>query len=741
MKKLLLSICFIAALLLPRSYAEVKMSPSTQNFLRNYESTTSEQQRTKLKARYAVAQNNNQTIVSAFLHLADENNLDGLDENGVVINAQYGTILSVRIPADKLETVSQLPSVQYVEIGRPVRTRMNNVRSADFSNADALHAGTGLSQAYTGKDVIVGIIDGGFQYNHINFYDSERQNLRVKRVWNQNTSGTLPDGFYYGREYTTPEEIIAAKQDYAASHATHVAGIAAGAFNGNEYYGIAPDADLVFVSYNMYDNSTSNTSITDGLKYIYDYAESVGKPCVVNMSLGYHIGPHDGSSTFDRICDNLQGSGRLLVGASGNEAEYNMHAKKTLTPDDTTMKSLVEFTPSWYLYGNMTSTVDIWGDADKPLSAKVIVYDIRNKREVYVSEAVSTTAGTSEHITDPTGVDGTIDISAATDPYNRKGNITIDINIASLGSSSYYVGFEVTGPEETTINAWTDAYMSWLSNFGNSEFTNGDNQSSMGEIGGTGKRIITVGAYTSCNHIEHKNSSMYNDSYQTVDQLASFSSLGPTADGRMKPDITAPGSMIVSSLNSSTSSNRNGEDYYYVVKQENVNTVNYYFGSMEGTSMATPVVTGILATWLQAKPYLTPEQVREVFAHTAKTDSYTGNIAGTGNNQWGYGKIDAYNGLIYCFGLSGIEETGAPTRPMVYPNPATETVHFLLPNNDSNVTIAIYTLNGTQAVSRYMGDVAAGEQCQLDLHGIPAGIYLVRITGENTHLTTKLSIK
>ena len=157
--------------------------------------------------------------------------------------------------------------------------------------------------------------------------------------------------------------------------------------------------------------------------------------------------------------------------------------------------------------------------------------------------------------------------------------------------------------------------------------------------------------------------------------------------------------------------------------------------------MATPVVTGILATWLQAKPYLTPEQVREVFAHTAKTDSYTGSIAGTGNNQWGYGKIDAYNGLIYCFGLSGIEETGAPTRPMVYPNPATETVHFLLPNNDSNVTIAIYTLNGTQAVSRYMGDVAAGEQCQLDLHGIPAGIYLVRITGEKTHLTTKLSIK
>ncbi len=53
-------------------------------------------------------------------------------------------------------------------------------------------------------------------------------------------------------------------------------------------------------------------SITDGIKYIYDYAESVGKPCVINMSLGYHIGPHDGTSTFDRICDELQGEGRLF---------------------------------------------------------------------------------------------------------------------------------------------------------------------------------------------------------------------------------------------------------------------------------------------------------------------------------------------------------------------------------------------------------------------------------------------
>lgn len=735
MKKVLLSVCLLALVCQFGATAEEKMSPSTQNFLRSYESTPTTQ-RAKLKSAYAVDQENSQTIVSAYLHLNDENDLEGLAENQVTVNAQYGTILSVRIPADKLEAVSQLPSVKYIEIGRPVHKLMNKVRSADFANVDALQAGTGLTQAYTGKDVVVGIIDGGFQYNHINFYDTAGENLRVKRVWNQNVTGTPPSGYYYGREYTTPETIVAAKQDMTDCHATHVAGIAAGAYHGNSYYGVAPDADLVFVSYNLYDNSSSNTSISDGIKYIYDYAESVGKPCVVNMSLGYHIGPHDGTSTFDRICDSLQGEGRLLVGAAGNEAESNMHVKKTLTTDDTSLKTLID------LGGNTNTVIDIWGDADKTISAKVIVYDTRNQEEVYASSDFSTATSTSKQISSPTGTYGDIYISTATDPNNRKGNITIDFGIIVPMSSYYQVGMEISGTEGTTINAWSNTPGTAFSNFGLSGFTNGDNDSSMGEIGGTGKRIITVGAYTSSNYIEHRNNSMYNQSYQTVNQLATFSSHGPTADGRMKPDIAAPGTMVVSSFNSSTCNTSRGEYYSFVVDRITVNGSNYFFGSMEGTSMASPVVTGVLATWLQARPDLTPEQVREVFAHTAKTDSYTGSIAGTGNNQWGYGKIDAYNGLVYCLNeLSGIEETGAPSRPMVYPNPAAESCYFLLPSDDQQVTVALYSLNGAQVLNYYAGDVLAGEQQTVSLNGIAPGIYLMRITGEKNQITTKLTVK
>ena len=45
---------------------------------------------------------------------------------------------------------------------------------------------------------------------------------------------------------------------------------------------------------------SSNVNITDGIQYCFDYAESVGKPCVVNISLGSHLGPHDGTSDTDR---------------------------------------------------------------------------------------------------------------------------------------------------------------------------------------------------------------------------------------------------------------------------------------------------------------------------------------------------------------------------------------------------------------------------------------------------------
>ena len=72
-------------------------------------------------------------------------------------------------------------------------------------------------------------------------------------------------------------------------------GTAAGADKSSSFYGMAPDADIVFVSF-----AEENTNIADAIKYIFDYADKVSKPCVINMSLGSHYGPHDGTSYLDQ---------------------------------------------------------------------------------------------------------------------------------------------------------------------------------------------------------------------------------------------------------------------------------------------------------------------------------------------------------------------------------------------------------------------------------------------------------
>lgn len=77
--------------------------------------------------------------------------------------------------------------------------------------------------------------------------------------------------------------------------------------------------------------NSDNTAVLDGVKYIFDYAKSVNKPCVVNLSLGSHLGPRDGSSTFDLLTSEMLGPGRILVGAAGNDGGSKCHVKKHLT--------------------------------------------------------------------------------------------------------------------------------------------------------------------------------------------------------------------------------------------------------------------------------------------------------------------------------------------------------------------------------------------------------------------------
>lgn len=233
---------------------------------------------------------------------------------------------------------------------------------------------------------MIGVVDNGFEFGHPNFYSRDKSVLRIKRVWDQNIQGTPPEDFGYGCEYTTTEDILTKVTDTSNStHGTHVLGIAAGADNTDDknVYGVATDAEIVLVSLNGNELINSdNTAVLDGVKYIFDYAKSVNKPCVVNLSLGSHLGPRDGSSTFDLLTSEMLGPGRILVGAAGNDGGSKCHVKKTFNGEKT--DTLATFLDFKYTYPQ-SGTVEIWCDKDMAIKFIPFVYRANNNtiKKVY----------------------------------------------------------------------------------------------------------------------------------------------------------------------------------------------------------------------------------------------------------------------------------------------------------------------------------------------------------------------
>ena len=169
-----------------------------------------------------------------------------MDVSTITENIKTAFVKIKNLP--ELENYSCL---KYADVGEKIKLEVNNARTV--TNTNALHAGTGLSQSYTGNGVVIGIIDGGFDYTHSNFKDINGT-LRISRVWERsNTSGNPPStlGFNYGSEFVGSTAILSKQYDMnTISHGTHVAGIATGTGTGNLALlkGMAPNSEIVLVS-------------------------------------------------------------------------------------------------------------------------------------------------------------------------------------------------------------------------------------------------------------------------------------------------------------------------------------------------------------------------------------------------------------------------------------------------------------------------------------------------------------
>ena len=237
------------------------------------------------------------------------------------------------IKIQDLPLLENIQCLKYADVGEKLDFEVNNARNTTFTNS--VHSGTGINQSYTGTGVVVGIIDNGLDYTHPNFKDSNG-NLRIKKSmgtikYNRKFSYT----FNYGSQFTSSSTILNKMRDMIGeSHGTHVTGIASGSGIGNPNLlkGMAPDTDIILVS-NGSDlvseiaGISNGTKLVDAINYIKNYANSVGKPSVINMSFGTNLGPHDGTDLLSASLNALStNQGLIMVKSAGNDGGSRKHA-------------------------------------------------------------------------------------------------------------------------------------------------------------------------------------------------------------------------------------------------------------------------------------------------------------------------------------------------------------------------------------------------------------------------------
>lgn len=618
---------------------------------------------------------NQKYYISAFVKINSQLDEDLIKKMDIIVGTKLEGVATFHIPLAKFKEALHLPGIDYLELDQPAFPTIDSARRQ--ARVDSVHRGLGLPMAYSGKDVLVGIVDQGFDYNHPQFKDSTGKKYRIIRVWEENTIGQTYAGGTYGTEFRDIDALLAHGSDSKIhTHGTHVAGIATGSGIGGDttgklWRGMSYASDVIIVGIGPSENawiSTGLTNMIDGINYCFQIAESMGKPIVVNLSWGSTLGPHDGTSLFSQACDKLTGKRKLFVCSAGNSGDDQIHLGKTFTTKDTVLNTFVTFASGLPYKKNR---VDAWGDVGQKFCASIALHNGTKK----VAFTKTYCMDGKQHIDTLIGTNLDtcfVKITCKVESFNNKPRVLVEL----YNKTKENIQYTINGTPGT-VNMWqgfiynSSGYYGTFSNGGFPWATAGDNKMTISDQSST-KSAIAVGSYNS--KVKYKSYFGVVTDYSqfiTVAQRSDFSSRGPTADNRIKPDICGPGSLLASGISSfDPSYKKGGSNYNSVVKMyvdPITNDTNYY-GMAQGTSMSSPAVAGIIGLMLEVNPDLDPEMVRNILDRTAIEDKYTFNIPDAGNNNWGQGKVNAMGAIRMTQALYNPKPIGTIK---VFPNPIT----------------------------------------------------------------------
>lgn len=695
-------------------------------------------------------------LVSALIKVADADLAQtGLNSIDAHVGTKAGAVWTVKVPVENVVPFTTLPGISYIQMDEPVRPALDVARKT--TRTDSAQAGYGLPMGYSGKGVVMGVIDFGFDYNHPTFYDTTHSYYRIKRVWQMNGSAAPPSGYTYGKEITDTNLIKAeGTDDPHQQHGTATAGMAAGsgfgsdAAYGKKMRGMAYDADIVMVGVRR-DSiggqwmEGSFSDFIDGINYVYTYAASVGKPAVVNVSWGSQSGSHDGTSLINQACNSLTGPGKILVMSAGNEGQEKIHLSKTFTTTDTVINTFLTFTPDTY----KRTWIDIWEQPSKTFCASVTLYSGGVAGNTTLFHCIDN-AVTDTYLVAANGLD-TCFVEFITSAAEPNGKPRVTVNIFNKATDSIGVSVKAT---DGAIDMWNEYYyygfphqfQSAFDDFGNSWATTGNTASTVSDMG-SGTSVLLVGAYASKVNFTDINAHAWSySSYVSANNLVPFSSRGPMIDGRISPDITAPGLTVATAWSSyDTSHTETGSNSTGTVKKWTDGTgKSYYYSEFSGTSASAPAASGIVALLLQADPTLTPASVKTAIFSTAITDSYTGVIPSAGNNNWGHGKINAYRALKKVIQNAGgvYQFAGKKLDCTLFPNPNDGSFYLDYTGDKSeDLSIAVYNTQGSLAHVEPWHVSAGSNMHNLSLPQLAKGLYIVKVSSATGSVDIKTVVK
>ncbi len=671
--------------------------------------------------------------------------LEGLD---VAPLSEAEGMAVVSCPLLTTEQIAALPQVKKISFGELMQPMMDYARTS--GNVTSVQDGFTYDNntlSFDGTGVICGMMDTGLEANHINFKNDDGTS-RIKRLWHMSSN----DGT--ATEYTDQTIKQFTTDNTDETHATHVAGIIGGSYKGNAryaysssatatsatirasspnpYYGVATGADLAFSVGELY---TSNILV--GVENIIDYAESAGKPAVINLSLGHTVGPHDGTDAYSQYLAKL-GKRAVICMSAGNDGDELISITKTLgaTGNNAYLRTIpVSATNSnnvengKYTSGYTNGIVDLWTNSSEPVKFawKIYTGDI-SSAETIIELSAPGTVTTSGNSSFSSKFSGVIEMTAAVDADNNRYNVYS--RVAAQRLSTYTAGvlfLEVSGASGTKLYLY-GSKVGFTNSNGSSTpvaFTKGSAANSIND-GCCGDNVISVGAYTSRTTWGCLNGSSYSyNGHSDVNAIAPFSSYGTTYQGKALPHICGPGSAIVSSYSRYYSGLNTNSMTASVTKE----SVTDYWGAMQGTSMSCPYVTGTIGLWLQADPTLDFDKVMEVISNTSSFNALTMRPAA----RWGAGKIDALAGVKYVLQhKAGIGEVWAdPEQRFILTATADGYEAFIA--GAAGVSVRVYDLQG-----RIVADASADfDSATVATAQLTPGVYILEATASDGQRFTR----